>query len=118
MKHRPWPALFLLALGAVTVLALVPVPPASIDLGWDKLNHVAAFATLSVLARAAWRAPRRDAGVALWLLAWGVWIELAQGLIPARHASGVDLFADALGIIVGLVLFRLGAAVHAGLSRA
>ena len=39
----------------VTVLALLPRPPEALGTGWDKLNHLLAFATLPfvILLRAA-----------------------------------------------------------------
>jgi len=91
--------LFWLALGAITVLALAPKPPAGVDLGWDKLNHVAAFAVLGLLARAAW--PRSGwARWALALLAYGALLELAQGQTPNRSAEWADLLADGAGLLM------------------
>ena len=85
------------ALLAITWLALTPQPDAP-GLGWDKLNHVAAFLVLAALAEAGWpgRAalPRR---LAL-LLGYGLGIELVQALLTYREASAVDFAADVLGV--------------------
>ena len=45
--------------------------------------------------------------VALGLLAYGVLIEILQGLTSYRHAEWADLLADGLGILAGLALFGL-----------
>jgi len=88
------------------VLALnpgVPGLPASV-LGWDKLEHAAAFAALGVLLRYGWpKVSWRLQAAAL--LAYGVAIELVQGL-PAvgRTPSAADVAADGAGIVIGLLL--------------
>ncbi|WP_326533131.1 VanZ family protein [Pseudorhodoferax sp.] len=87
----------------VTVLALLPRPPEALGTGWDKLNHLLAFATLTLLTHLAWprwRWPR------LWalLLGYGVLLELLQGLTPTRQAEARDLLADALGVALAQLL--------------
>ncbi len=97
------PLLFWLALAAISLLALAPKPPAGADLGWDKLNHFAAFAVLGLLARLAW--PRQSLlRWALALLSYGALLELAQGLTPNRQAEWADLLADAVGLLAALPL--------------
>ena len=44
-----WRVIFVLLFIVVSYLALTPAPPQSIDLGWDKLNHMTAFATLAAV---------------------------------------------------------------------
>ena len=90
--------LFGLLLASITVLAVLPKPPAAASLGWDKLNHLAAFVALGLSARWAWPQARWRhwwAG----LLAYGVVLELLQGLTPTRHAEAADVLADALGLL-------------------
>lgn len=93
--------LFAALLITITALALMPAPPRLPGaLGWDKLNHVAGFLALALLARWAWPQAR---WTALWvgLMGYGVALEFAQSFTPNRLAEGADLVADALGI--GLV---------------
>ncbi len=45
--------------------------------------------------------------VALWMLLYGALIEIAQSQLPPRQAEWKDLGVDALGIGVGLVVYRL-----------
>lgn len=85
------------AILVITWLALTPQPDAP-GLGWDKLNHVAAFLVLAALAEAGW--PGRAAlpwRLAL-VLVYGLGIELVQGLLAYRQASALDFAADALGV--------------------
>ena len=87
---------------ATAALALTPNPPAAINTGWDKINHLLAFAALGLCAQSSANDPRRPAWAWLALvLALGVFIELAQTQVPGRHAEGADLLADALGIACG-----------------
>lgn len=87
---------------AVLVLSLMPTVPQLPSTGWDKSNHLLGFAVLAMLGRLAW--PRHVVRIALALLAYGALIEGLQALTPYRLAEGADLLADALGIVLGLVL--------------
>lgn len=87
-----------MALVAITVLAVMPGQEVPVTTTWDKLDHWFAFFTLSLLADHAFpRAPfwRRTA---LWLLAYGVGIEVAQWFTPDRDAEFMDVVADAISI--------------------
>ena len=91
--------LLLVLIAVITYLALSPAPPKQMNLGWDKLNHLSAFATLALLGRLAW--PRHSFAVLLALLAYGAAIEVLQGLVPGRSGEWPDLLADALGLLLG-----------------
>ena len=77
--------------------------------GWDKSNHVLAFAVLAFLAHTAW--PGRSWLVPLRLFAYGAFIELLQAFTPDRYAEWSDLLADGVGLLIGaaaaLLLQRL-----------
>jgi len=97
-----WTALLAALALAIGALALTPHPPPTLDTGWDKLNHVLAFAALAFCAQHAargsrWPAPAWQGG----LLAYGVLIEIAQTAVPGRHGEWPDLLADAVGIVLG-----------------
>lgn len=96
-------AAFLVLLAVISWLALSPAPPRTMDLGWDKANHLCAFATLLVGARLVW--PRRLLAVVIGLLAYGGLIELLQLNVPGRDGDWADLLADALGLGLGLALW-------------
>lgn len=109
-RHRVWPWALALtgALVAITWLATTPNPPRDLDTGWDKSNHLLAFAVLALLADRMVIAWRRGtaARLAAWglVLAYGGLIELLQSQIPGRAAEWSDLFADALGVALGLAV--------------
>lgn len=104
-RHR-WRLVLALLLLVVGCLALMPAPPRELSTGWDKLNHVLAFAALAFSARLSF--PRRPLWhVVLGLLAFGGLIELVQLVVPGRSCDWEDLMADAIGIAVGLLAARL-----------
>jgi VanZ family protein len=114
LSRPAWRVALAVLLGVITWLALTPAPPPQADLGWDKLNHLAAFATLAVVAvlgrcGAVWQ-------VAGALLAYGGLIEVLQSFTPTRVGEWPDLLADGVGIAVGLLLAAglRGLAVRAG----
>jgi VanZ family protein len=104
-ERRPlWRALLLALLIAITWLALSPVPPETMDTGWDKANHLFAFGSLAFASVwAQWPQPRRWGWLVLALLAYGVGIEAAQSFLPPREADWHDVVADGLGIALGLL---------------
>lgn len=72
----------------------------------DKLVHVSLFALLGCLAVRGWpRAPQRWLPVGS-LLLFGLLTEVLQTQIPGRSASLADWLADALGLAVGMLLWR------------
>lgn len=99
MKRHSWRLLFLALLLLVGWLALTPQPPRELTTGWDKSNHLLAFATLMVCARLAW--PSRWLALFTGLLAYGGAIELAQLYVPGRECEWADLLADGIGIAIG-----------------
>ena len=109
---RPyWRALLLALLCLVSYLALAPHPPRELNTGWDKLNHLLAFAMLAAVAGLAAVGTRTR--IALALFAYGGAIEALQSLTPTHQAEWADLFVDGLGIGAGLLI----AAAAAELAR-
>ena len=79
-------------------------PTLNIDNG-DKVQHIMAFLCLSgctaLSARAGWRQALR---ATVFMLLFGVFIELVQSFLPTRSADWRDVVADSLGVAVGLAL--------------
>jgi VanZ family protein len=99
-----WRALLALLIVVITWLALSPAPPQTVNTGWDKANHVLAFAALAFVG--VWalsRRPRQWLMLVLALLAYGGFIEIAQSFTPTRQADWQDVLADGIGIALGLV---------------
>jgi VanZ family protein len=106
LTQRPalWRTLLAALVVAILWLALSPQPPKTVDTGWDKANHVAAFAALAFTAVwALWPQRRRWGWLVLWLLAFGGFIEVAQSQVPPREGDWADLLADGVGIVLGLL---------------
>jgi len=103
-RRMLWRALLALMLAVITWLALSPAPPRTVDTGWDKANHALAFASLAFSAVwALWQRPRQWIWLVLALLAYGVFIEIAQSFLPPREADWHDVVADGIGIAIGLL---------------
>lgn len=113
---RNWQLASLVLLLVILVAAVLPAVwflPNRIELitwfgGIDKWAHALAFAFLTVWfaglypRNAYWR-------IAFGMAAYGVLIELCQGLISYRSAEWPDLGADVIGIAAGLSLAMIGA---------
>lgn len=107
-------AALLLWAAALVYLSLNPdVKAPSGALGWDKLNHFAAYAVLAVLlirALLAWRAVTIRLLAVVWAscVAYGALIEGLQWLMAlGRTWEWGDMLANALGALVMCVVFRL-----------
>lgn len=112
--RRLWLCVLLALLAVVSHLAFSTNPPRTVDTGWDKSNHLLAFAALTLAAEFAfWPWPRRRLCNAAWLMAYGAVVELVQSRIPGRSGEWPDLLADAAGIALGLA----AAALALGLQR-
>ena len=94
-------SLLLLLVCVVSWLAFTPAPPPGLDSVWDKLNHFAVFALLTVTSCVGYTSRWR---VAAALLGYGIFIECVQALIPERTAEAADVLADAVGITIGLAV--------------
>lgn len=107
MSRPAWQGLFLAALLFTLVMAWLPHPPSVPGNPNDKIQHIAAFACLSLLGAMAFPAfPLARLGERLSFL--GAIIEVVQA-IPALHRDCDirDWIADTLAVIVAL--FVVGA---------
>lgn len=104
-RWRPaWRLLLLALLLFVCVMALAPVPPVEVGFSWDKLNHSAAFAALTVTGLRAFPQPRAAWPLFIGLLLYGGAIELLQLMVPGRSADWIDLAGDTLGIAAAALI--------------
>lgn len=97
-------AAFVASAVIVLLLALLPPTDALPTTGWDKANHLLAFAWLAALGTSAW--PSRQGWMTAGLLGYGALIELLQHFAPGRHADSADLLADGVGIALGWMVLR------------
>ena len=92
-----------LLLGVVSVLAWRPNPGELLSSGTDKLAHLLAFGALGACAALGFGLSRwRRIGVGL--MAYGALIEWVQAFIPGRSAEWLDLGADGIGALLGVLL--------------
>lgn len=91
---------------AIVVLyfALAPVSGREPLTGWDKANHVLAFATLAVLGLLGWAS--RERVVLTALLGYGLLIEVLQLATVDHHFDLHDIAADAVGLALGWCVLR------------
>lgn len=97
-----WRLLLVLLVLVISWLAFSPRPPVVLSTGWDKSNHMLAFFTLAFVMRLGFRG--HWSLTALSLLGYGVLIELVQSMVPGREADAMDVLADSLGLLPGLLL--------------
>lgn len=93
----------------------LPIPPQTMEVFdlWDKLVHFSGYAVLTILVLSGWELTigRLQAKhyFAVWLAGtlYGIFDETTQTYI-GRTCDMNDWAADVLGIVVGLLVFRLG----------
>ncbi|MEJ2489699.1 MAG: VanZ family protein [Sulfurovaceae bacterium] len=107
MKY-PYKTIFFLTLLIIEFLATATKGVEQITLGWDKLNHLAAFSVLYILFSLAFRQVSVVLKVVL-LIAYGLQIEIAQHFLPPREFSLLDVIADMLGILFGFFIYPYAA---------
>lgn len=102
---RRWRWLLVAMMAVTSWLAFMPSDPQPESIAHlDKLQHGAAFAALTAVAVLASAGPQPARRVGLYLLGYGLFIEVVQAWLPSRHGDLLDLVADATGILLGLAL--------------
>jgi VanZ family protein len=94
---------------AALIFALSSVPDLGTGLGtWDlalrKIAHAAEYAVLGALLARATGRPRL--AVVIGVL-YAVTDELHQLTVPGRHGAPLDVAIDAIGVLIGVTLWRL-----------
>jgi VanZ family protein len=113
--RRAWTVALAMLVAFTLTKALSPHSEPVITSGWDKADHLAAFAALACVGVIALHGVVRGSWwLAAGLLALGGLIEVVQLYMPGRSSDWQDLAADALGIAAGLLI---GAAVTARFDR-
>ena len=116
--RRRWLVVFVLLCAVTLAVALLPATRAPNGTGWDKLDHLLAFAALGVVGVLALRPTLRGAMLVLAVLVMlGAGIEWLQSLVPSRRPDFADFVADMAGAVAGTLLAWL-LARKAGLQAA
>ncbi len=79
-------------------MAVVPQEAVIVTSGWDKANHALAFFVLLALLDIAYPLFHFVRHKILWLIGYGILLELLQGMIAGREASLLDVLADGIGL--------------------
>ena len=94
---------------AVFVFALLPpgyLPTSELPFSWvDKVQHIIVFGGLCVIGSKGYL--ERPYSLMLGLLVFGGIIEIGQFATGWRHMDFGDFVADAVGIMIGWITFRL-----------
>jgi VanZ family protein len=105
-KHRIVKILFWMALVSSYLLAVLPqenVP--ELTPFNDKGNHFLAFSVLTLLLLHAYRVKYLTAFILMML--YGVLIEVSQLFAVNRHGELLDVLADTIGVVIGILLYWL-----------
>jgi len=107
-KFQTFKKLFFVLAIVIFILAILPAEHLESLSFWDKSNHFIAFFSLTALFIYAFK---YKYSVAFFeLLAYGVFIEIAQYFTPNRSSELLDILADSVGILTAIVfiyIFRL-----------
>lgn len=99
-------ALFFIFLISIEYLALTPAQIKLVENSWDKANHFIAFAALYVTLHFGFSRLNLSTKVAI-LLAYGIQIEIMQSFVPNRYFNLLDVVADGIGIVFGILVARI-----------
>lgn len=105
MNHRlVWIRLaFWVPLTVCTGLALTPGPPVAGNV-W---SHIAAFLYLTPTLWFAHFTNRDRSTVVMWMLLYGLCLEMAQDMLPPRVADVWDIGANTIGIALGVGAYHI-----------
>jgi len=105
--YRGTKLLFWLAMIAIYILAVMPLEKVpELTPFNDKGNHFIAFAVLTLLFYGAYRS--HYFYVALWMVLYGVFIEISQIFAVNRCGELLDVLADGIGVFMGIVIIWIG----------
>ncbi|SFV75847.1 hypothetical protein MNB_SM-3-316 [hydrothermal vent metagenome] len=97
---------FFFTLLVIEYLATTTLQIKPLEHSWDKANHFIAFFTLYILLSLAFKQLTTKIKIIL-LLLYGIQIEIVQSFIPNREFSLLDVVADSIGIIIGILIFQM-----------
>lgn len=118
-----WTTISVGYIALIGILAVVPVAAPQVSgVSLDKVAHLCEYWLLTWLAFRAARfmgIPRRAAfrWIAITAIGYGALLEGVQGLLPYRSAELLDVFANALGVALGVWTTRSRACAQAAMRR-
>jgi len=109
--------LYALAVAILLVLCVLPNKDLPDPGAGDRFEHAAAWFVLTMTGYVL--APNRRLAIQAFAIAYGVFIEVLQGLAPTgRHSDPLDFVADLQGVALAVALMLLWRWVAARTARA
>lgn len=114
-----WYVIGVTMLLVVAVISLVPSPDIGVS---DKLSHLVTYFLLAGWFSLLAAKPIRLVRILIALIAYGMLIELLQGMTAYRYPEWGDVLANGIGVLVGILLYftplpRLLRIIDARLAR-
>ena len=98
--------LFQASVIVILILALAPGNGKVSIVYFDKFIHFSMFLALSINACYRYRKDSKRLEVLIWIILFGLLIEVAQQFVPHRDMDLYDGIADTIGVIAGYYLYR------------
>ncbi|HKI50945.1 MAG TPA: VanZ family protein [Geothermobacteraceae bacterium] len=96
---------------ACLALSLMPQPPGVFELASDKFWHALAYLVLYLSSQIAYPMKVSQTARFTLLLGFSLLIEILQHFVPRREFSLLDLAANAAGLLLGMLAYRLSARI-------
>lgn len=104
IKNYFFKTIFYCSLVTILFLATTSIQFEVIETMWDKFKHSFAFFTLYILFSLSYE-KQTIFSKSLLLLLYGILIECIQYFMPNRYFSLLDIFADAIGLSIGICFY-------------
>jgi len=103
--HRVWEGAGWLLIALVVTFSLIPHPPEPLSFNnADKLEHLLAYAVLSLWLNQLYASVWSRARVVVALIGLGVGLEFVQGWTGYRMFDVLDMLANSIGVLTGWLL--------------
>ena len=103
--NKIYKILFYTCLISIEFLATTTLKIEVVESIWDKANHFIAFFVLYILLSLAYKKFKTITKFIL-LVLFGMQIEIVQHFIDGRYFSLMDVVADTIGIILGILFYK------------
>ena len=94
---------------SVFIITILSTQEVNIESSVNSLDKVLHFLCFSYLTLITWlsRILNKDLHVYVIVLAYGTLIEIVQRYLPYRSFEYLDIFADFVGVIAGLIIIKI-----------
>ena len=94
---------------SVFIITIFSIQEVNIESSVNSLDKVLHFLCFSYLTLITWlsRILNKDLHVYVIVLAYGILIEIVQRFLPYRSFEYLDIFADFVGVVAGLIIIKI-----------